>query len=454
MARRLTWTFLTSFQAATGRARRGAGLWSFFIALGLSGCGGNRSKPASVAPTPQCITGQQLRCNCTAERVGAQVCDAGGVLGPCICQQPPVSTATTTPTVQAGAGVDPRLSRVTTAPQRHLPTATSAGFAPGSPAVCLSGGNIIAIVGDKDDFLSGGADELVKGEFQKSLLWDGHKIQVVAAPDNSDTREHITLDFSSSKTSPKLKTGRYEKAERFADERGARAGLDVLHGSRACEDSSGSFTVHELVLRDEEVVKFTATFEQHCERKAKKLQGCVHVENTSLERAPTYGSLPARSSERAGTSDSYQRHDPKPCLSGGNVLVLSGQSQSTEERISQRYVNPIITPAVSLGGEAVNLTVTAPDGKPWQLEFESGEATKPLREADYIRTQHTTNGQFAFRLGTEGAPSCRAFTSHFRVHAFEHEGQVLRRFVATFEQQCHQEAPPIMGCVSYFATGP
>jgi hypothetical protein len=81
----------------------------------------------------------------------------------------------------------------------------------------------------------------------------------------------------------RLVPGLYDPAERYPFEMGALAGLSIDGNGRGCNTLSGKFSVEELA-RDpaKGIVRFSATFEQHCEGGAPALFGVVNYQATGV----------------------------------------------------------------------------------------------------------------------------------------------------------------------------
>jgi hypothetical protein len=133
--------------------------------------------------------------------------------------------------------------------------------------------------------------------------------------------------------------------------------------------------------------------------------------------------------------------------------VLAGQTQDVQEPISLRRRDIEVTPFVNGAGETVTLVAEVPNGETWTLSFTTGKATESLREGDYIQAKGTIERKNKFALSTKSTTSCNnPFVTRFQVHAFAHDYHKLKKFAATFEQQCSEALPPIFGCIHFEAT--
>jgi hypothetical protein len=98
------------------------------------------------------------------------------------------------------------------------------------------------------------------------------------------------LDFSSRLAGRNLAPGFYDNAMRYPFESGNHPGLSIYGNGRGCNTLSGNFTVHDAEFNYAstpiQVVRFTATFEQHCEGGTTAFYGTVYYNYTPA--GPTY----------------------------------------------------------------------------------------------------------------------------------------------------------------------
>jgi hypothetical protein len=86
------------------------------------------------------------------------------------------------------------------------------------------------------------------------------------------------LDFSSEQLGMPLTTQVYNNAERWPFQPPNVPGLSVDGDGRGCNQLSGRFQIHRLVMNGTTLKEFLATFEQFCEKQPSNvLRGCVHV---------------------------------------------------------------------------------------------------------------------------------------------------------------------------------
>lgn len=106
----------------------------------------------------------------------------------------------------------------------------------------------------------------------------------------NNTVDYWHFIFSTRRTGQPLTTGVYENATRYGPLSGTSPGLDVGGIGRGCNQLTGSFTVHQVeynyVGSSIQLVRFAATFEQHCEGVTPALYGTVYY--NYAPSGPTY----------------------------------------------------------------------------------------------------------------------------------------------------------------------
>lgn len=104
-----------------------------------------------------------------------------------------------------------------------------------------------------------------------------------------NTVDHWNFIFSSRRTGRALTPGFYDNATGYTGT-GTSPGLGVFGNGRSCSQTTGSFTVHQAeynyVGSSIQLVRFAATFEQHCEGLAPAFYGTVYY--NYAPSGPTY----------------------------------------------------------------------------------------------------------------------------------------------------------------------
>jgi hypothetical protein len=166
------------------------------------------------------------------------------------------------------------------------PVATSASIlieAPtgvGSTAPCMTGGNVVFFNGDSGDYIHPGMATITQGTFSTQGLGqtDAQNVGIHVVPSDSTQGLWWDLDFTSEMLGQPLQAQVYDNAERDPFESPGHPGMDVTGDGRGCNMSNGRFQIEELEMSGGSLMRFTATFEQHCEDGAAALRGCVHYE--------------------------------------------------------------------------------------------------------------------------------------------------------------------------------
>jgi hypothetical protein len=261
----------------------------------LSSCQTSVAPASSRSSAVRCVPGRQLHCPCPSGASGGQSCQSNGTFGPCTCK-----AYSAKPTILAAPVI------TTTPVPSRSPTAQSAApqhdnfptLRPDDPSPCLTGGSSVVIVGDQDDVVSRGAKVKITGIF--ASFFYSRRLIITAMPANFFASEQASLTFDAQDWGPPLSVGTYVVPSRVRDTPRKGGGLRIGYSNHACNDAYGSFHVHELMTRGSDVVRFTATFEQHCPDSPGKLIGCVHVENSAVEPAPLRTRVPTSSRTSKG----------------------------------------------------------------------------------------------------------------------------------------------------------
>ena len=143
----------------------------------------------------------------------------------------------------------------------------------------------IVLNSEPGDYIGGGQTLVFvegDGSFSAQIQGNGSAVHVSF---NTPTFSHWWhLNFAAADLQT-LVVGSYNGAVRYPFQGASQPGLDVFGDGRGCNQLTGFFDVHELVLGGgDQVVSFRATFEQHCEGLAPALRGEVRYNaNVALE---------------------------------------------------------------------------------------------------------------------------------------------------------------------------
>jgi hypothetical protein len=241
-----------------------------------------------------------------------------------------------------------------------------------------------------------------------------------------------------------LAVGSYSGAFRAAFRPAGSPGLDFSGDGRGCNTLTGQFDITELSFDPVggELLRFDATFEQHCEGGSAALFGRLRIEN----QAPTPGvTLPA-GSITVPTSGSflYMNSQSGDYIGGGQEQLYTGADSAVNGSLQQ---GPDYFSANVIQGSYVHW---------WYVDIAAPRGV-PLAVGSYIRATRA-----AFR--SAGSPGidvsgdgrgCNTITGKFDVNelTFWPSGD-LRVFQATFEQHCEGFTPALFGRIRVEAAQP
>lgn len=166
-------------------------------------------------------------------------------------------------------------------------TATEPVYEPGNPAACLTGGNVLVLVGDTRDSVHPGYRVIRDGQFTEkgndaqNLLTIG--VHTHGGPAGAAV-EYRFVELSAMHLDHGLVIDDYPRAERASFESHRRPGLAVA-GSHVCNKSTGGFRIHDILWVGSHVARLTVTFTQQCVGSAEVFQGCLHYDNPQSPRS-------------------------------------------------------------------------------------------------------------------------------------------------------------------------
>lgn len=168
----------------------------------------------------------------------------------------------------------------------------------GDTAPCDSQENGLFFSGDSGDWVHPGQDFITVARFTDSS--DADHIGFYIEPSGEEHGLWWDLDFSSEQLDEALKVGEYLDVERYPFETYLKPGLDVGGDGRGCNSLSGKFLITDLLWLGGTLVRFSASFEQHCEQGSSKLLGCIHYDSGLSPEALDAGSERSDASADAG----------------------------------------------------------------------------------------------------------------------------------------------------------
>ncbi|HHC72135.1 MAG TPA: hypothetical protein ENK54_04495 [Thiotrichales bacterium] len=134
---------------------------------------------------------------------------------------------------------------------------------------------LLGMRSDPGDWIGGGQSYLYfssDGTFAASRNFDNG---VSISFSSLDGLEWWNLDFAAPFDEP-LVPGVYPGAMRFPFQDPDRPGLDVHGNGRGCNTLTGRFRIHQVEYgTGDEIIRFAATFEQHCEGAIPALRGVI-----------------------------------------------------------------------------------------------------------------------------------------------------------------------------------
>jgi hypothetical protein len=142
-----------------------------------------------------------------------------------------------------------------------------------------AGTTLVTYAGDPGDFISGGQSSSLSLTGLKAIAWmSPNRPGVDITFQTASGAPTTSWSFSFSAASgTRLEPGTYTGATRHPFNSGV-PGLSVSGNGRGCNTLTGSFVVLEAVYGPQgEVLRFHATFEQHCEGAAAALRGDVRI---------------------------------------------------------------------------------------------------------------------------------------------------------------------------------
>ena len=130
---------------------------------------------------------------------------------------------------------------------------------------------------DGTGYIFTGTELVNNGAFSTSSATATPSVVTVGViPAQSSQGSNWTLSFATPSGTGALHEQVYATAARYPFQTGSNAGLSVTGSGRGCNTDSGKFEIQHMVVANNQVTEFLATFEQHCEQQtADVLRGCI-----------------------------------------------------------------------------------------------------------------------------------------------------------------------------------
>jgi hypothetical protein len=226
-----------------------------------------------------------------------------------------------------------------------------------------------------------------------------------------------------------LAPGTYDNATRAGFQSAGVPGLSVTGHSRGCNTSTGRFVVHEAQWGpNDTVLKFHASFEQHCEGGTPALRG----EFALLLAPPT---LPPPTGGPTSSVLTYVS-DPGDYVGAGQSATLTPAAAAI---------------AITERAWGIEATVT-PAGSPfalWNIGMASNGLPPSTGLYEFATRYPISSSGPTFSFHGDGR-GCNQLSATYQVHQLVRatDGSISRLQV-TFEQHCEMLAPALRGELIY-----
>jgi hypothetical protein len=267
----------------------------------------------------------------------------------------------------------------------------------------------LSMTGEQGDYIGGPVTYSYKpedGTFGVSAsdrTGDGQPDYLTVSFNGLGTNGHWWyLNFGTDRTGKNLVPGLYTNAERAPFASAGHPGMDIFGDGRGCNTVAGTFRIHEIEtdpLTPTKILRFTASFEQHCEGGPAALLGTIYYNYSGS--APTH-SISGRLAEGNGTAaagvqvalngsqtattttDPNGNYSFPNLIEGGNFrvvpaqganYVVSPQATAVTNLSADSTVNFTTVPLYSISGTVKNSAGAAITGAAVAL---SGSATRTV----------------------------------------------------------------------------
>lgn len=246
-----------------------------------------------------------------------------------------------------------------------------------------------------------------------------------------------------------LIAGSYEGATRFPFQNPSQPGLDFTGNGRGCNTSTGRFNVQEITYDAyNELSRFKANFEQHCEGAEPALFGQVEFDRSEFD-ADNLAKLQALTNKIQNYDTAlYYFSEPGDYIGGG-----------LEEILTPKEVDFSVTNFDNHVGFSLNNFSTSQDPIWWSLNFAAPE-NNTLVPGSYDRaTRYPFQSPQRSGLDFSGnGRGCNQLGGRFQVLEATYNSQgEIEQFDALFEQHCEDElaiGPAVYGRIRYNASSP
>ena len=283
----------------------------------------------------------------------------------------------------------------------------------------------LSMTSDAGDYIGGGQNYYYSNgvgtyALQASDFSGDGKVDFVQIQFNG-TNQDWTLQFSSRLTGRNIVPGFYDNATRYPFESGTNPGLTISGNGRGCNQSIGSFTIHEAEFdytsSPPRVNKFVATFEQHCEGMTPAFYGTIYYNYTPSTVAETY-TISGQLTDYAGTPAPnvsvglYGSQTKTTVTDNAGNYSFTGLPAEGNYRIAPTSLSYIINPTSILlrrllGNQTANFTVVPLYSLGGRVVNEAGSPITGI----VIRLMYTQNTATNEMTTTSDADGSYSFTN-------------------------------------------
>jgi hypothetical protein len=172
---------------------------------------------------------------------------------------------------------------------------------------------------------------------------------------------------------------------------------------------------------------------------------------SASERGVTPGRVTAAAP--AGAASYVEIKEPSACLTGGNILAVSGAPGEFTFDGSARIKDPMVTVYANPELDHIHFELnTAPTRESrWGLDFASDHPGLPFTTREYMQAVRSRGvGQMGSTLDViHDSSGCMRTRGKFRIYDLEWVGNKVERFTGTFTQHCDERPEVLTGCLHF-----